>query len=350
MVGLWEADDVTSDRAHGALLGLAVGDALGMPTQMFSRARVREQWGRITGFEAGPADNEIAPLVPPASVTDDTDQAVILARLLVAGGGQVDPDRYAAALLAWQDTMVARGSLDLLGPSTLRALEAYRRGVPASQTGRWGDTNGAAMRVAPVGIVCLPDPVEALVGQVAAIDALTHDTGMANAGAAAVAAAVSVGVSGGSLDEALQMAVVAARRGATYGSFVPGADVAARIGWAVDLVRHAPDDESALDLVGELVGTSVATQESVPAALALAARFGADPWSACCAAASLGGDSDTVAAMTGAILGACHGASAFPAAVVAELEAANPSLGLAELAAGLLALRRAGSSWGQEDS
>lgn len=337
-----------ADRAHGALLGLAIGDALGMPTQMFSRARVREQWGRIAGFEAGPPDQPIAPLVPAGSVTDDTDQAVILARLLVAGGGVVDLDRYAEELLAWQDAMVARGSLDLLGPSTLRALEAYRRGVPATQTGRWGDTNGAAMRVAPLGIMCPPDPVEALVAQVAAVDALTHDTGVANAGAAAVAAAVSVGVSGGTVEESLRFAMAAARLGVNHGSFVPGADVASRIGWAVDLVRAAPDDEAALDLVVERVGTSVATQEAVPAALALVARFPADPWAACCSAASLGGDSDTVAAMTGAVLGACHGASAFPASAAAEVEAANPSLGLAALATDLLALRLAGSASGKQ--
>ena len=67
---------------------------------------------------------------------------MILGRLLLAGRGVVDLDAYAAQLLAWQDRMVRLGSLDLLGPSTLKALTAYRAGVPATETGRWGDTNG----------------------------------------------------------------------------------------------------------------------------------------------------------------------------------------------------------------
>lgn len=329
------------DRAHGALLGLAIGDALGMPTQMLSRSRVRELWGRIEGFEAAPLENEIASGTPAGRVTDDTDQAVILGRLLLAGRGVVDLDAYAAQLLAWQDRMVRLGSLDLLGPSTLKALTAYRAGVPATETGRWGDTNGAAMRVAPLGILMPADPLGGLVEAVARVDVMTHNTGIANAGAAAVAAAVSVGVGGGSVAEALALAVVAAELGSAYGCFVPGADVAPRILWARGLVAAAGSDDAAVDVVATLVGTGVATQEAVPAALALAERFGDDPWRACCAAASLGGDSDTIAAMVGAVLGACHGAAAFPSAARATVAAANSGLGpeLAELAAGLLGLR-----------
>ena len=61
-----------------------------------------------------------------------------------------------------------------------------------------------------------------------------------------------------------------------------------------------------------LVGTSLATQESVPAAFAVLAASPDDPWLACRLAASLGGDCDTIAAMAGAVGGACHGAKAFP--------------------------------------
>jgi ADP-ribosylglycohydrolase len=63
-----------------------------------------------------------------------------------------------------------------------------------------------------------------------------------------------------------------------------------------------------------------------------------DPWLACRLAASLGGDSDTVAALAGAMLGSCRG-EAFPAYVVEALHAANPDLALEALADDLLALR-----------
>ena len=48
--------------------------------------------------------------------------------------------------------MIDRGSLDLLGPSTKAALEELRAGAEPGTTGRTGTTNGAAMRVTPVGI------------------------------------------------------------------------------------------------------------------------------------------------------------------------------------------------------
>ena len=62
-----------------------------------------------------------------------------------------------------------------------------------------------------------------------------------------------------------------------------------------------------------LVGTSLATQESVPAAFAIARRRPRMTRGWPSVAASLGGDTDTIAAMAGAIAGACHGAGSVPA-------------------------------------
>ena len=349
-----------ADRAHGALLGLGLGDALGMPTQLLPRALVRERWGRIDRFYPAPDDNPVSRGTPAGRVTDDTDQAVIVGELLVAGGGLVDPAELGRRLLAWHASMQAQGSLDLLGPSTMRAVQALAAGTPVEQTGRWGDTNGAAMRVAPVGIACPPAPLETLVAAVADVDRLTHDTQIANAGAGAIAAAVSAGIDGASVEQALDLAMAAAEAGAEHGHATAGADVAARIAWALDLVRARLGDsvgdsvadsaaggradgedvrEEVLDTVARLVGTGVATQEAVPAACAVALLYADDPWGGVCAAAALGGDCDTIAAMVGAILGATHGAGAFPVEAVRELAAANPELHLDRLAQQLLTLR-----------
>jgi ADP-ribosylglycohydrolase len=122
------------DRARGALYGLAIGDALGMPTQLLSRPQIVERWGPLlTGFEAAPDDHPIAAGMPAGAVTDDTEQAVLLGRLLVDGGGRVDPAELAAALLGWEREMAARGSLDLLGPSRgQRCKPASPRPRPAA--------------------------------------------------------------------------------------------------------------------------------------------------------------------------------------------------------------------------
>jgi ADP-ribosylglycohydrolase len=333
----------TGERARGALYGLAIGDALGMPTQMLSRRQITERWGaQLHGFEPAPPGHSIAAGMPAGSVTDDTEQAVLLGSLLIAGHGAVDPQELATTLVDWERDMAARGSLDLLGPSTKRALAAVLAGTSVQDTGAFGDTNGAAMRIAPVGIVAdLPDPPDladltALVDRVVAASFITHNTGLALAGAAAVAAAVSACISGASTTEATTIATAAARLAADRGHWVAGADVAARIQWAATLVAGR-DEAQAAELIYTLVGTSLAAQESVPAAFAVLAAVPDDPWQACLLAASLGGDCDTIAAMAGAVAGACHGVSAFPVDAIAVIDAQG--LDLATLADDLYALR-----------
>jgi ADP-ribosylglycohydrolase len=325
-------------RALGALYGLAIGDALGMPTQSLSRAEIVARYGPlVTTFWPGPPDHPLAAGRPAGTVTDDTEQAVLLARLVVESRGRVDAGELARRLLAWEESMRARGSLDLLGPSTRRALAALAGGADIEQAGRFGATNGAAMRVMPVGIATAPGDLGLLVDRVVGASRVTHNTGIALAGAAAVAAAVSAGIDGIPLAGAMELAVSAAASAAGRGHWVAGADVASRIGWAAGLAAGL-DRDQVIDVVARLVGTSLATQESVPAAFAVAAANPADPWLACQIAASLGGDCDTIAAMTGAICGACHGAEAFPQQARDTVASVN-GLRLEELATDLLAVR-----------
>jgi ADP-ribosylglycohydrolase len=337
-------------RASGALYGLAIGDALGMPTQLLSRRQITDRWGPLlTGFEPAPPGHPIAAGLPAGAVTDDTEQAVLLARMLVKGHGVIDPRDWAAALISWERDMADRGSLDLLGPSTKRALSAVLAGTPPEEAGRHGDTNGAAMRITPIGIAFDASApaalLPALVDRVVEASLVTHNTSVALAGAAAVAAAVSAGVGGAGVQAAIGAGAAAARLAAGRGHWVAGADVAARIRWAAGLVSDAGPESAAraaraaraAELIGTLVGTSLATQESVPAAFAVLSAVPDDPWRACLLAASLGGDTDTIAAIAGAIAGACHGESAFPPHAIATIDAHG--FALPSLAGSLLALR-----------
>ncbi|MGD0699869.1 MAG: ADP-ribosylglycohydrolase family protein [Trebonia sp.] len=325
------------DRAKGALYGLGIGDALGMPTQLLSRRQIVERWGELlTGFEDAPGDHAIAAGMTAGAVTDDTEQAALLGWLLVEGNGRAEPGAVAAALLGWEREMAERGSLDLLGPSTKRALDAVASGTPPAEAGRHGDTNGAAMRITPVGVVAAAGNLPGLVDRVQQASIVTHNTSVALAGAAAVAAAVSAGIDGADIAAATETAIAAAELGAQRGHWTAGADVAARIRWATDLVAGAAPERAA-EVIYTLVGTSLATQESVPAAFAVLRALPDDPWRACLLAASLGGDCDTIAAMAGAVGGACHGLAAFPASAAATVD--RNGLRLADLAEALLALR-----------
>lgn len=329
--------ELALDRATAALYGLAIGDALGMPTQLLSPAQVLDRFGALDGFRPADADHPIAAGMPAGSVTDDTEQAILLAEALLAGGGHVDAMAFARALIAWEEDMRSRGSLDLLGPSTKAAVAAVLAGEPVESAGRAGATNGAAMRVTPVGIVMGSTDIPALVDRTVGASLVTHNTGVAISGASAVAAAVSAGIDGASIEEATRIAVMAAAVGESRGNWVAAASVSRRIELAVSLADLS-DRNASLLRIGEVIGTSLATQESVPAAFGFLAVFPDDPWAACLAAAAQGGDSDTVAAMAGAIAGACHGMAGFPSSAVATIRSVN-HLDLEGLAARLLELR-----------
>ena len=322
------------DRALGALYGLAVGDALGMPTQSLSRAEIAARYGVVDRLLDGAPDQLIAPGLPAGTVTDDTEQALLLARLLIDGDGHVDPLAFAAALQDWEQDMIRRGSRDLLGPSTKRALVRLQEGVPATETGRDGTTNGAAMRVAPVGIANAGDT---LLDAVVESCVVTHNTGPGIGAAAAVAAAVSAGVDGADLPAALDAAEAAADAGAARGHWIAGGEIGARIRWVRGWVTSLPR-EAVADALTEVVGTSVAANESVVAAFALAEALGHDPRAALVTAASLGGDTDTVAAICGAVLGAHHGVAGLPADLLSRVREVN-ALDLEPLADALLTLR-----------
>lgn len=61
--------------------------------------------------------------MPAGPVTDDTEQALIVAGLIISGMGHNDPKEFAKRLLDWEDDIKSRGSLDLLRPSTKLSLE-----------------------------------------------------------------------------------------------------------------------------------------------------------------------------------------------------------------------------------
>ena len=343
-----------ADRAHGALAGLALGDALGMPTQAMTADQITRTYGWVDALVPADASQPYAPGMPAGSVTDDTEQALLVAGLLVSGGGGIDPRAFSHALLDWEDSMAARGSLDLLGPSTKAALERVRAGEDPLHVGGAGTTNGSAMRVAPVGIASSTrDP--RFTDTVWESCRVTHATEQGFHAAALVAAAVSLGIDGAgvgspsdsaraSLERALALVEGLGRRGA----WTPQPDVCERTRYALRFARSrdrapgtADDDRVFAAALRARVGASVEAAQSVPAAFAIAWRYAADPWRGLCVAANLGGDTDTIGAITGAVLGAALGARCWPAQELERVEGVS-GLRLRETADGLLRLRAHG--------
>lgn len=330
--------DPRFSRAYGALAGLALGDALGMPTQAMSPQQIQTVYGQVTGLVDGDKTQPYAPGMAAGSVTDDTEQALLIASLLLKGHGSglnLDASEFSHALLAWEDSMIERGSLDLLGPSTKAALERVRAGENPLRVGGEGTTNGAAMRVTPIGIAASTSDRQLFADAVWSSCQVTHATRQGFQSAALVAAAVSLGIDAGAADvtDLLWKAVAFVRSLPERGAWSPEPDVVAATHRALKL---AAQPSSSLEWLAEQIGTSVASAQAIPMAFALLAR---DP-SPCALlqAANLGGDTDTIGAIAGAILGASLGVEVFDAYGLAQVEQVS-QLDLPSVATDLLALR-----------
>lgn len=141
------------DRIAGGLIGLLVGDALGVPYEFHSPGEIPPE-DRIE-FKP-PAGFMRSHSVPPGTYSDDGAQALcLLASLLECG--RLDPDDFARKLLAWYDDgycAVDNRVFDV-GIQTRRAIRALKDGVPAREAGpseERANGNGSLMRVLPLAL------------------------------------------------------------------------------------------------------------------------------------------------------------------------------------------------------
>ncbi len=325
---------MTFAKAWGCLAGLALGDALGMPTEFLTPDQIAAEYGRVVNL-VSPPDWHPHAVLPRGRITDDTEQALALAEVYLRDG-RMSAEAVAQAMLDWA-TAQSEHLAFYLGPSTRRALEALRAGESPRQSGRQGKTNGAAMRIAPVGIVNGGDPEGALSDAVEAC-LPTHGTTLAISGAAAVACAVAEAMrKGATLDSVLEAAAEGAVRGRQHGAWVWTPPLERRIALALRLVRQAESEAKALSALYGCVGVDMLVTESVPTAFGLVALAEGDPMQAARYAANIGGDTDTIGAIAGAVCGALRGIEAVDRAMLAEVERVN-GFDLETVARGLVAV------------
>lgn len=332
------------DRTLGSLYGVALGDAMGMPSELWPRARVIRHFGRIDGFLPGPDGHFIVDGYVAGQVTDDTQQTLMLAGAIIDGGGSVSAETVARHLVAWADRVGASEG-NFLGPSSARAINALRAGASPWETGKTGETNGAAMRIAPVGLISRPDRLDALVDAVEASCVASHHTDVAISGASLMAGAIAAAVESplegpvdARIDAVLEVGYAAAELAMARGEHVVAASVVGRARLAVRFAREIADETEFLQALYDTVGASVATTESVPAAVGLFVRAKGDPLTCALLAANLGGDTDTIGAIAGGLCGAFSGMAGIPDAYAAKLDEVN-ELGFPAVAQALAGYR-----------
>jgi len=308
------------DRIYGCLAGLALGDCLGMPTEFLSPEQIRQEFGWVNQFVRAPEWHPHRVLLP-GQVTDDTGQALAIARAYLPNG-QLTAQHVARELLTWAES-VGDVLPIITGPSTRQALDRLKKGDDPRQTGQNGTTNGAAYRAVVVGLVNY-ERSDRLMEQVVEACLPTHGTCVAISGAAAVAFAVSKAVS---KDASLEDVFLAARQGAVegrkYGKWAWGTPLEKRIELALQLTAETAQPEIALAKLYDYVGVDMLVAESVAAALGLVSLAKGDPMKAITYGANIGGDTDTIAAIAGAICGAWQGIAAIDRDMLIEVEKVN---------------------------
>ncbi|MFF2908351.1 ADP-ribosylglycohydrolase family protein [Paenibacillus sp. NPDC057934] len=325
------------NKILGALYGMAIGDAMGMPSELWGRNKVKAYFGTITDFLDGPKENDVACNFTRGQFTDDTSQALLILDALIESDFVPDTAVIGRHLLEWADRLNAFEN-NILGPSSKAALLALKAGKDAVEFTSKAETNGAAMRIAPVGGLFLPAEAQKLSKFVYDISKVTHSTDVAVGGAAMVAAAVGAAIVDKSWEDIMAHAVSAYLEAKDYGAETYSASLPARLKLALEYAeKYEGQDERFLQVIYDVIGSGVITSESVPAALAIA-YYAKEPQRCSLLCANLGGDTDTIGAMATAICGAKSGADAIDPAWRALIDEAN-GVNLSQYADHILAFR-----------
>ncbi|MEI7085048.1 ADP-ribosylglycohydrolase family protein [Pectobacterium versatile] len=310
------------ERILGALYGQALGDAMGMPSELWPRTRVKAHFGWIDRFLPGPAENNAACYFGRGEFTDDTSMALSLADAIIECDGEINADAIGRHILKWAESFDAFNK-NVLGPTSKIALKAIRQGTPVSELENNGVTNGAAMRASPLGCLLPAHDLDEFIDQVALASSPTHKSDLAIAGAVVVAWAISRAVDGASWQEIVDALPSVARHAQERRITTFSASLAARLELALSIVRGANGTESASEQLYQLIGAGTSTIESVATAIAMVELAQTDPNRCAILCANLGGDTDTIGAMATAICGALHGVTAIDAALKQELDDIN---------------------------
>ena len=316
---LLERPDV-GDRFRGALVGAAVGDALGAPFEGVPSV----ERSVLEGLNDDPG---------PLRYTDDTHMTLGLAQSLVDREG-FDGVQMAELFARNYKTEPWRG----YGPGPPQVFRLVSQGVPwdrAARTlfgGRGSFGNGAAMRVAPVALLAVDDmrDVASLAGQTAVI---THSHELGVEGAVLQACAVALALRDESSNELDRHAFLDALRVRVRApEFIEKLDRTKGLLELGDRARRT-------DVVAQL-GNSVEAFESVPTSIYAFLRFPRSFEKAVSYAIGLGGDADTIASMAGAIAGAHVGLHAIPDPWAKRVEGSSRLIGLADSLRTLAAVYR----------
>jgi ADP-ribosyl-[dinitrogen reductase] hydrolase len=289
------------DRITGTLLGMAVGDALGLPMEGMSARRA----GRMFGGEL-----RHRLVLGRGMISDDTEHACMVAQALLVAPH--DAERFARSL-AWRLRWWLVGLPAAVGFGTLRAILKLWMGFPPRSSGVRSAGNGPAMRAPMIGAFFAEDRV-GLAAAVRASTRLTHRDARAETGALVIALATAAAVRSGddfdaaALIEALIEALIVELRGD-----LEDEELTRALRLAQEHLRRGAEPSEYAAALGLSRGITGYIHHTVPVALYCWLRTPDDFRRAITSIIALGGDTDTTAAIAGGMAGARVGSAGIPA-------------------------------------
>ncbi len=279
---------------EGTLLGMAVGDALGLPREGLSARRADRMFG---------TDNlRHRFFFGHGMVSDDTEHTCMTAQAWLASQGEVTRFRRC---LAWRLRWWLLGLPAGIGMGTLKAILKLWIGIPASRSGVRSAGNGPAMR-APILGVCLAETPDVMLEFVRASTRITHNDLRAEQGALAIAAATAFAARCGGMIDQPDEPIQSIRAVVDDTELLNLLDQVAE-----HLARNSTAAEFARDL-GLERGVTGYIYHTVPVALFCWLRHRGDFHASVEQSIRLGGDTDTVAGIVGALAGATVGSNGIP--------------------------------------
>ncbi|MBP3954522.1 ADP-ribosylglycohydrolase family protein [Gemmata sp. G18] len=287
------------DAITGSMLGLAVGDALGLPCENLSPRRAKKLFPHLDRYQF---------FFRRGLFSDDTEHACLTGQaLLVSGGDAAEFQHDLARRLRWWSAGVPAGT----GRATIRACAKLWLGWSPEHSGVFSAGNGPAMRAPILGLCFGSDP--ARLKHFARISTrLTHTDPKAEVGALAVAWAAhrAAETRTGTLPEPAQF--LAELRELLGTEPASGPLLETLEGAVKSLLLERTTEEFALDL-GLKRGATGYMYHTVPVSLYAWLRYPDNFRTAVQSAIRCGGDTDTVAAIAGALVGARVGKAGIPA-------------------------------------
>lgn len=291
------------ERVTGVLLGMAVGDALGLPLEGLSPRRARRLF-------RGELRHRL--VLGRGLLSDDTEHACMVAQALLAAPG--DLDRFVRSL-AWRLRWWLLGLPAAVGWGTLRAILKLWVGISPRHSGVRSAGNGAAMRAPILGAYFAHDR-DGLVEAVRRSTRLTHRDARAEAGALVIALATAAAVR--SPDSAIDPAALLAELTGQLG--LEDKELTSALRLAEEHLSRGASPRQFAEALGLAGGISGYVNHTVPVALYCWLRTPEDFRRSIEEVIALGGDTDTTAAIVGGMAGGLVGASGIPPAWVSGLK------------------------------